>query len=493
MTAMTSDALPAGTSGAETSTAILVQHATAEWSYGDLLARLKSFQQQHVLQFWDELSPDERHELAMQVEAIDLAQIQRLYETRHDDHADAFDPAQVDGPPAYRLGVGNDPKRDELARSIGAAMLGAGTVGVVIVAGGQGSRLGFSNPKGMYPIGPISGATLFQMLFERVIATSRKFGIRIPVYLMTSPATHEQTVQFLHAHANFGLADEDLFIFCQGVMPAVDEQGRLLLSEKGQLFLSPNGHGGMLEALRRSRALEDMQRRGIEHLFYQQIHNPLVDLIDPKFIGYHVLSNSDVTTQVIPKQGPFDKAGNVVAIDGKVRIIEYSDLPDDLACQRRGDGSLKLWAGNIAVHCFSVAFFEQVAEGAISLPFHYAHKKVPFLNDAGAVVEPESPNATKFEQFIFDLLPAARRAIVVEVDPVDVYGPVKNAPGSGQYSPEHVQELMMGRYRRWLRAASVDVAEHTRVEISPLFANSAQELRDKFSQRSALTRDAYLK
>ena len=313
-------------------------------------------------------------------------------------------------------------------------------------------------------------------MIEKIRYTAAKYEVKIPLYLMTSPATHQETVTFLEENDRFGLPAEELIVFCQGTMPAVDEEtGKLLLADHGSLFLSPDGHGGMLRALERSGALADINDRGIEHLFYCQIDNPLVEMLGPEFLGYHILGNSDVTTQVVAKQQPKEKVGNVVSVDGALQIIEYSDLPDELAERRADDGSLELWAGNIAVHAFSVAFLEQALNGEQSMPFHVAHKKIPFINQDGEKITPEENNGIKFEQFIFDLLPLARRALVVEVNEEDVFSPLKNKDGKD--SADYVRDRMMSVFRTWLRDAGTVVHEDTRVEISPLVAASANDLK----------------
>ena len=375
-------------------------------------------------------------------------------------------------PPARQIGEAGSAAS---AQCIGEEALRCGLFGVVVVAGGQGSRLGFAHPKGMYPIGPVTGAPLFRILIEKIRAVAERYQTRIPLYLMTSPATHEETVRFLEENERFGLDAEDLFVFCQGTMPAVDEEtGRLFLADRDRLFLSPDGHGGMLAGLENSGALRDIRSRGIEHLFYCQVDNALVDMLNPEFLGYHILGNSDVTTQVVAKRDPTEKVGVVVSVDGRLQMIEYSDLPQELAERRTSDGSLELWAGNIAVHGFSVAFLEDVLNGDGALPFHVARKKIAHIDDEGRLVKPEEPNGVKFEQFIFDLLPAARRSIVVEADESEVFAPLKNAEGKD--SPDDVRQRMTKVFRHWLSEAGIEVSEDTSIEISPLFADSRTAL-----------------
>lgn len=459
---------------------------------GQLATHLESHGQQHLLRHWDQLDERERAALAEQIRAIDFAELARLVggKGHGDDWAELA--RRAVGPPAFRLdGRGNRFAALE-AREAGQRALSAGKVGALLVAGGQGSRLGFEHPKGMFPIGPVSRATLFQVLFEKLLATARRYGRPVPLYLMTSPTTHVETVDFLEAHRNFGLPAEDLHIFCQGTMPAVDAAtGQVLLAAPGQIAASPDGHGGMLAALARSGGLEQIHRRGIAQLFYFQVDNPLVAVCDPEFIGYHLLSGSELSTQVVAKQAPAERVGNVVSIDGQTRIIEYSDLPAVEGQRRRSDGSLELWAGNIAVHVFDVAFLDRVRHDAQALPFHRAHKAVPHLDAQGRISEPKSPNAIKFERFIFDLLPAARSAIVVEVDGRKVFAPVKNASGTPSDSPETVARQMVALHRSWLEGAGVRLAAEARVEISPLAALDADAAQQRFCGHAPVTDDTY--
>ncbi|MBL8826346.1 MAG: UDPGP type 1 family protein [Planctomycetaceae bacterium] len=461
-------------------------------SHVALAETLRRHGQDHLWQFADQLSVADRAALERQIAGIDFAQVAELFRhgVTNESHAELA--ARAAAPPAFRLSGQGNPFTVAEARRAGETALAAGQVGAVLVAGGQGTRLGFDHPKGMYPIGPVSNATLFQILIEKLVATGLRYGVRIPLYLMTSPATHEETLAYLDANQRFGLAAEDLIVFCQGTMPAVDAQsGRLLLEAPGRLFASPDGHGGMLAALDKSQALADMRRRQLRQLFYFQIDNPLVEVCDPVFVGYHMLAGSELSTQVVAKQQATERVGNVVSVDGQVRIIEYSDLPADIAAQQNADGSLKLWAGNIAVHVFDVAFLERVAADDHSLPFHVARKAVPYLNERGELITPSEPNAIKFERFIFDLLPLAKQAIVMEIDGRRVFAPVKNAPGSKTDSPETVRRQMLDLYREWLAAAGANVGAAA-VEISPRFALDATELASKIAPGTTFATDTYL-
>jgi UDP-N-acetylglucosamine/UDP-N-acetylgalactosamine diphosphorylase len=457
-------------------------------SQSQLAAKLAPFGQEHLLAFWDELNETQREQLARQIEALDLPFIARLAaQTDSDEGHTAADMAARAAPcQALRLDGAGAPFTREQAIERGEASLKAGEVGLLLVAGGQGTRLGFPHPKGMFPLGPVSGRTLFQMLFDQARAAERRYRARLPLYIMTSPATDEETRSFLDSQNWFGLAPRQVNVFCQGVMPAIDAQSKeLLLAEKHELFLAPDGHGGMLAAFQKSGSLADAQSRGVKHLFYAQIDNPLVRFPDPLLIGCHLLAESEMTTQVVVKNDPLQRVGNVVSVDGRTCIIEYSDLPREVAEQRNADGSLRLWAGNLAIHVLDLAFLARVADDADGLPFHRALKASEYIDAAGVKQKPAAPNAIKFERFIFDLLPAARRAFSVETVEADTFAPVKNATGVD--TPETSRAMLVARDRRRLRAAGAVVDDSAVVEISPLFAWTDDELaaRIKPGQRIA--------
>lgn len=449
-------------------------------------------EQQHLLAHLDSLNDVQRQQLVDQIQKIDFPLMRQLFEggEKETDWTDLASRAQA--PEAFRLQTAQNRFSQTQAVEAGEQALQAGKLAAIVVAGGQGSRLGFEHPKGMYPIGPLSDRSLFQFHIEQIRALARRYGVSIPFYLMTSPATHQETVEFLDRNERFGLAESDLRVFCQGTLPAVDAQtGALLLEKPGRVFESPNGHGGTLAALADNGCLDDMRQRGITELFYFQVDNPIVEICQPELIGYHLLSKSEMTTQVAAKEDPMEKVGNVVAIDGKMTVIEYSDLPETLADRRDTDGNPIFWAGNLAVHVFSTDFLRRAAEDASTLPFHRAHKKVPFVDQHGAVTTPEQPNAIKFERFIFDLLPAAKNPIAVEAATEEVFAPLKNATGAPKDTPECARAAIVSKHRRMLESAGATVKADVQVEISPLFALDDVELREKITGSLFVNSDRY--
>jgi UDP-N-acetylglucosamine/UDP-N-acetylgalactosamine diphosphorylase len=438
----------------------------------DLRQRLQVHDQLHVLHGWDALGAEERAHLIGQLQALDFDVLRLLYAQR--DHSFTVpSPARIAPLPSV-LPDEDDPA----ARKLGEAALAKGEVAVVLVAGGQGSRLGFDHPKGLFPIGPVSGKSLFQLHAEKVLARGRKHGARIPLLVMTSHATHAETEAFFRQHDFFGIDPEDITFFRQGTMPALDvETGQLLLEAPGRLFTSPNGHGGTLTAMADSGLLDRLHHTGVRHVFYFQVDNPLVKIADPVFLGRHIVTRADVSSKVIPKDGPHDKLGNLVLIDGKLSIIEYSDLPHDLAEARNADGSLRISVGNPAIHIFDLDFLVRMtASSGAGLPFHVARKKVPYFDpESGRTVTPKTENALKFERFIFDVLPRCQRWTAVATSRKEEFAPLKNATGAD--SPESVRTAMIDLAGEWVDRAGAKRKPGVAVEISPLWALEPSDVR----------------
>jgi UDP-N-acetylglucosamine/UDP-N-acetylgalactosamine diphosphorylase len=467
----------------------------------DLRRTLTQYGQEHILRQWNELTPPERERLEEQIRSLNLGQLASLVEiARRSNQGVAGNDALIEranraGPPSpiVRLPkTAEEQDRWREAHQRGEELLLAGTVGAILVAGGQGTRLGFDKPKGMYPIGVVSHAPLFQVLAEQVLARSRVAARAIPYFIMTSDATHDETIAFFIEHDFFGLDPDDVYFFAQGNMPAVDaESGKLLMSSDKTLSTSPDGHGGMLAALARTGMLEEMQRRGIEYLHYHQVDNPTAIVCDPIFLGFHSFFDAEMSVKVVAKRSAEERTGVAVAIDGKTQIIEYSDMPAEVARKTDPDGSLRLWAGSTAIHVFNRGFLERLVQGETALPFHVARKKVSYCDEQGQLVHPQAENAYKFEQFIFDALPLAERTLVLEADRAREFNPIKNAAGDD--SPDTARAAMLRLHHEWLLAAGARVDASTPIEISPLFALDAKQVRSKVKPGTPFTEPTFLK
>lgn len=445
--------------------------------------------QGHLLNFFDELDAAGQRALLEQIAGLDLARIAGLVE-RYVRRKPEFSPPRDVEPAPYYPHRTDSPARPwsrEQYRLAGESLLRSGKAAAFTVAGGQGSRLGFEGPKGCFPGGAVTGKPLFQIFAEGILATGRKYGASAPWYIMTSPSNHEETVAFFREHAFFGLGAQDVMFFQQGVLPSFDLQtGRILLAEKGRIATNPDGHGGSFLALERSGAVADMRRRGIEHVSYFQVDNPLVRVLDPVFLGLHAAapdSSGQMSSKMIPKASPEEKVGVFCSSGGRVMVIEYSDLPAELARQRLEDGSLRFLAGSIAIHVLGVAFIERVnTEATCDLPYHRAEKKVECIDpESGRRIEPAAPNAVKLERFVFDALPLCERSVVYETERVEEFAPIKNATGVD--SVESSRQIQTERAARWLEEAGVavprraDGAADCTLEISPLTALEPADLK----------------
>lgn len=448
----------------------------------NLAARLRAHGQQHLLADWAALDVNARERLVEQLAGVDFAELERLFRRRNEPHAAL--------PSRERIAPVPMEPRTTAAIAVGEAAIRRGEVAALLVAGGQATRLGTDRPKGVYPVGPVSGASLFQIHAEKVLALRRRYSANIPFLVMTSPATHDETIEFFTKNRFFGLPPDSVTFFQQGTMPALDlATGRLLMEAPGRLCLSPNGHGGTLTALADSGLLAKLKANGIRHLFYFQVDNPLVRVADPAFVGRHVETSSEVSSKVVAKTDPAEKVGVLGLVDGRCSILEYSDLPHAMANERATDGGLVFRAGSPAIHLFSLEFLERITSGPTRLDFHLAKKKVNCLDDAGKPFAPTVENALKFELFIFDALPLADRWLVMEVRREDEFAPLKNATGAD--SPATVRKLLIDRAARWLESAGVQVPRENGeskfpLEIGPRFALDESEFRIKLPNGFAI-------
>lgn len=442
--------------------------------------------QQHLLRFYEELSDDQRSSLLGQIAAINFAELPRLVETYVRRKPEVCLPGNLCPPPIVPAKPADKDLVAELAKAKkhGETLIDEGKVAAFVVAGGQGTRLGFEGPKGCYECTPVAHKPLFQVFAEQILAASRRYDVSIPWYIMTSPVNDVPTKAFFRRNRYFGMKEEDVFFLVQGTMPALTFDGKVILEDKGRLALSPDGHGGSLRALRASGALDDMARRGIELISYFQVDNPLVRCLDPLFLGLHHLREAEMSAKALPKRDPMERLGNFCLADGRLTVIEYSDMPEHLARACTEDGRLRFSAGSIAIHVLSRGFVERLTSGgACMLPLHRADKKVPYVDESGNLVKPDAPNAVKLEMFVFDALPLARKTVVLETLRSQEFSPVKNA--EGEDSPSTCLHDQVRRAAGWLEAAGVKVPRDAdgqiacAIEISPLFADSAEELARK--------------
>lgn len=444
--------------------------------------------QSQVFRYWPDLTEDEQAALLEQAQEVDLNELESLIQrVKSPESAAPHDLEGVDPAPYVKHWKhGGDSTRWKSAASAGAKALRAGKVAAFTVAGGQGTRLGFDGPKGTFPVTPLRKAPLFQVFAEKIRAANERYDCQIPWFIMTSHANHDDTIAFFEKNRFFELEPDRVHFFRQGRMPAVDFQGNILLAGKGDIAMTPDGHGGSLRALVRSGAVDRMRELGIEVLSYFQVDNPLVKVIDPEFIGFHLEYRSEMSSKMIPKREPSEKLGHFCQQSGHMVVIEYSDMPEEMQEERDDNGNLRFLAGSIAIHILSVDFVSRIGrgEGSAFMPFHLARKKVPHIDEDGKLVKPDEPNGYKFEMFVFDALPFARAPLVIETLREDDFSPVKNA--EGEDSPETARIDQLKQWTRWVKALGVtipadkDGVPKVQFEISPLYADTETSLRERW-------------
>jgi len=444
--------------------------------------------QAHVFARWDRLDAAAQQRLASQAAGLDLEALGHAF--RSASERGARPALRLEPLPIRRLPEHGGPSDDlAAARALGEARLRDGRVGVLVVAGGQGTRLGFDGPKGAFPVGPVSTRSLFALQAQKLAAHARRYGRALPWYVMTSPATERAIRALFGEQGHFGLHPEDVFFLCQRTVPCFDFEGRLMLEAASRIAESPDGHGGVASALAESGAFDDMRRRGIEQLAYSQVDNPLVRIADPTYLGLHLAAGAEMSCKVIAKRDPLDRVGHVALVDGRPGVIEYSEISPEDRDQRGPDGELVLWAGSIAIHVFDVAFLRRCARDAARFfPWHGAPKAIPCLGHDGQPVRPHAPNGIKLERFVFDALPEARRFLVVETRRADEYAPIKSAHGSE--SPETARRALVSLYRRWLLEAGLETPPDAAVEIDHSRFDGPDDLRASGIQRIAEAGDA---
>lgn len=441
----------------------------------ELLERCRAAGQGHVFAHWASLQPDQQARLLAQVAELDFGQLAELQDMVRKGAtpatAGSFEPPEVF--PLRR----NEAQTAEAAAAVqrGEELLCAGSVGFVLVAGGQGSRLGFDGPKGCFEVGPLSGRTLFGWHAARLLAARARYGRSGPWYIMTSATNDAPTRAFFEEQDYFGIDPEDVFFFTQRMLPALDMDGRILLAAPDSLFLAPNGHGGTLDALARSGALAHARERGVERLSYFQVDSPVARPADPLFLGLHDRARAQMSSKVVRKRSADEKVGVLGLVDGNLGCIEYSDLPDDLREATDPHGELLFQAGNTACHVLDVSFVEQLTAQGLTLPWHLARKTMRVLAEDGNAQEREG---VKFETFIFDALRRTQRSVTLEVDRRTEFSPVKNAEGTD--SPRSCRADLAQTFAEWVQAAGGELPApgpdgFPLVEIDPRVAECRQE------------------
>jgi len=415
--------------------------------------------QSHLVHFWDELSPDQRSLLNEDLSSIDFNKVNNDF-TRSQETLSkkCLDEVMAPIPPeCFGSALRSDEETLKIYEEVGLKAIAKNQVGVILLAGGQGTRLGVTYPKGMYDVGLPSGKTLYQIQAERLVRlrqlAQQRYAavgddVSIPWYIMTSEATSEQTIDFFSSHTYFGLKKSDVVVFEQNSNPCLDFEGKILLEQKHKLARAPDGNGGLYKALDQNGILDDMRRRGVNCVHVYCVDNILVKMADPVFMGFCLQQGADCGAKVVEKKRPDEPVGVVCKVDGKFQVVEYSEISTATSELRSSDGRLAFNAGNICNHFFTTDFLtNSVRPREEELVHHVAKKKIPFVDRDGEKILPAKPNGIKLEKFVFDVFPFSSKFACWEVDRQIEFAPIKNAEGSATDSPGTSRDALMRLHR----------------------------------------------
>lgn len=452
--------------------------------------------QEQVFNFYDSLSTTEKVSLLSQLSSFDPEYVNKITDqalnssTKQED-----DKVTLASIPESATASTIDSPLEEIEKwnDIGLNLIARNEVAVVLMAGGQGTRLGSSAPKGCFNIDLPSCKSLFQLQAERIkkvqnlarekVGTATK--IIVPWYIMTSGPTREPTETFLENHGYFGLEKDNVKIFQQGVLPCISNGGKILLESKGKVAIAPDGNGGIYQALVTSNILKDMQSRGIKHVHTYCVDNCLVKVADPVFIGFSASKGVDIATKVVRKRNASEAVGLIVLKNGRPGVVEYSeiDMETATAMDPNNPQLLKFRAANIVNHYYSFSFLESIPSWVDKLPHHIARKKIPYIDlQTGEFVRPEKPHGIKLEKFVFDCFSnlELEKFACLEVKREDEFSPLKNAKGTGEDDPDTSRQDILQQGERWAKAAGAsfpgDTNEPCGLEISPSVSYAGEGL-----------------
>lgn len=381
---------------------------------------LKKYGQEHILDYYDELNENEKDELLSQIEMTDFSVLENLEEKDISSKRGKFEPLGA-------VTVEDIAENREKYYSAGAEAIKNGKVGAVLLAGGQGTRLGFDKPKGMFNIGVTKELYIFECLMNNLLKVVESTGAYVPLYIMTSEKNHHDTVSFFEEKNYFGYDSSYIKFFIQDMAPSVDFNGKIYMESKSDISISPNGNGGWFSSIVRAGLLNDIKNKGIEWINVFAVDNVLQQIADPCFIGAVINSGSQSGSKVVSKVSPDEKVGVLCLEDGKPSIVEYYEMTEEMRTLRTESGQLAYKYGVILNYLFRVDRLEDIISE--KMPVHVVEKKIPYMDSNGGFVIPEKNNGFKFETLVLDMVHLQESCLPYEVERSKEFAPVKNAEG----------------------------------------------------------------
>lgn len=430
---------------------------------------------EQILRFWPTLIASEKIKLTSQIKNIDFKRLKQQIKLLE----------KSDNPKEFERYSNYAYCGNEQDFFKGQQLIREGQLGCIVMAGGQGTRLGFEGPKGLYPTSVIKHKSLFQLLCEKVAAASKQAGCELSIAIMTSPDNDAITKQFLQDQNYFGLNASQVSFFSQGMLPLLDAEGRLFLELPYQISEGPDGNGQCLHNFFKAGLWEEWNKKGIQYVQTVLIDNPLADPFDAELLGFHTKRNVDVTIKCTEKQYPDEKVGVLVKEDNHCRVIEYSELPESEKNAIEANGQLKHCCANLSLFCFSMSFIKNVVAKHPTLPLHKAWKATKYVNPRGITQTSLTPIAWKFENFIFDILAYTNRTAALLYPRSLCYAPLKNY--IGENSITSVQEALLKLDREVLQSITGLESPSTPFELAADFHYPTPELLSDWSNREPTT------
>ena len=401
---------------------------------------LEKYNQKHVLKNFEKLEEKKKEKLLEQILSIDFEQIQQLYESTKKQIN--FVNEKIEPIEYVDKTVLSSDILDKYNK-LGEKEIKNGKYAVVTMAGGQGTRLGHSGPKGTFKLGLKDDKSIFEILITTLKDSNEKYNVVIPWYIMTSRENNEQTVKFFEENNYFGYDKNSIIFFKQGELPMCSEDGKLLIDETGLIKEAADGHGGIFESMRKNGIIDDMENRGIEWAFVGPVDNVLVKMVDETLLGVVLDKGVLAGGKSVVKAGPKEKVGVFCKKNGKPGVVEYTEITTELAEATNKNGELVFGESHINCNLFNINAIKDVSQK--KLPYHSAHKKAKYIDENGKLVTPEKPNAFKFESFIFDAFDMLDDMAILRVKREEEFAPVKNAEGND--SPETARNLYVNFWK----------------------------------------------
>lgn len=440
-------------------------------NYEKAQQKLELLGQNHLLQKWESLSGPEKENLLQQIAALNP---RTFFLQRNLLKEKGISSTQNHIPFREYSKTGS-----EEDKKLGLKLLEEGKIGALIVAGGEGTRLGFNGPKGCFPISNVQKKTLYQLFAEKTAAASKMCGRPLSLAIMTSPNNHKETVSYFIRNNYFGLEKNQVDFFSQESLPYLDQKGDMFLETPSTIAMGPNGNGSALYHFFESGLWEKWHRKGIEIIHFILIDNALAEPFDPELAGYHRRHNCNATIKAIERTDPLEHVGTIVRIGDRVHVVEYTEMSQKESEARDADGGLRHRCANISLFCFDMELAHRTAiDDSSIMPYHLAFKAASYLDSHGITVKSGKPIAWKYEKFIFDLLPFAPKVGCLLYPRQECFAPLKNKEGKD--SQETVQKLLLDNDRRLWRSIAGTAPPETVIELSQQFHYPTRELYQRW-------------